>query len=170
MLKVYLDSSAIVKRYITEPGSFAVDEVFHRAEAGEAIATFSLWNIGEVLGVLDERRKRKWLSEDEFTTALKKFADEVIKLSRLRSIEIVLTLTPLVTETWSLILNYHVYEADALQLSACSKSRSDTFLSGDKGLVNIARKVGLKAFDVSTEEKEAKQFLNNAKRMSHLKN
>jgi len=106
----------------------------------------------------------------EFTTALKKFADEVIKLLRLRSIEIVPTLTPLLTETWSLILNYHIYEADALQLSACSKSRSDAFLSGDKGLVNIARKVGLKAFDVSTEEKEAKQFLNNAKRTSHPKN
>jgi len=155
---VYLDSSAIVKRYVTEPGSLAVDEVFHKAEAREAIATFSLWNIGEVLGVLDERRKRKWLSEDEFTTALKKFVDELIKLLRLRSIEIIPTLTPLLTETWKLILDHHVYEADALQLSACTHSRSDTFLSGDKGLVNIARKVGLKAFDVSTEETEAKQF------------
>jgi len=159
LLKVYLDSSAIVKRYVTEPGSLAVDEVFHKAEAREAIATFSLWNIGEVLGVLDERRKRKWLSEDEFTTALKKFADELIKLLRLRSIEIIPTLTPLLTETWSLILDHHIHEVDALQLLACTHSRSDTFLGGDEGMVNIARKVGLKAFDVTTEETEAKQFL-----------
>ena len=47
---MYLDSSAIVKRYIIEPGSLAVDEVSHRAESREAIAAFSLWNIGEVLG------------------------------------------------------------------------------------------------------------------------
>jgi len=40
---VYLDSSAIVKRYISEPGSDAVSKVYHRALNGELILSFSAW-------------------------------------------------------------------------------------------------------------------------------
>jgi len=49
----YLDSSAIVKRYVLEPGSDVVAEVYEGALDGELILSFSAWNIGEVLGVLD---------------------------------------------------------------------------------------------------------------------
>ena len=58
MLKIYLDSSALTKRYLYEAGSSAVDEIFRGAEAGDLVVAFSIWNIGEVLGVLDARRRR----------------------------------------------------------------------------------------------------------------
>lgn len=50
MPRLYLDSSAIVKRYVVEPGTEVVDEVFERAEAREVFVVFSVWNVGEVLG------------------------------------------------------------------------------------------------------------------------
>ncbi|BCS92543.1 hypothetical protein [Metallosphaera javensis (ex Sakai et al. 2022)] len=40
---IYLDSSAIVKRYIEEPGSDRVREVFLRAYSGSQTLAFSLW-------------------------------------------------------------------------------------------------------------------------------
>lgn len=59
MLKVYLDSSVIVKRYVFERDSLVVDYVFDKGWAGELFMATSIWNFGEVLRVLDERRRRK---------------------------------------------------------------------------------------------------------------
>ena len=51
---VYLDSSAIVKRYIKEAGTEIMDLAFGYAEDGHIKLFFSIWNIGEVLGILVE--------------------------------------------------------------------------------------------------------------------
>ncbi|BES82353.1 hypothetical protein PABY_19200 [Pyrodictium abyssi] len=47
---VYLDSSAIVGRHVLEPGSRYVRSIYARAYGGEAKISFSVWNIGKVLG------------------------------------------------------------------------------------------------------------------------
>jgi len=159
LLKIYLDSSALTKRYLYEAGSSAVDEIFRGAEAGELVVVFSIWNVGEVLGVLDTRCRRRWLSEGEFAKALRVFTDEIIKLLRLRSIVVVPAFTSILIEAWSMVLNSHIYEADALQLSTCNYSQSNAFLSEDGELVSVARQIGLKAFDVVREEKEVKLFI-----------
>ncbi|RLI12543.1 PIN domain nuclease [Candidatus Bathyarchaeota archaeon] len=159
MLKLYLDTSSIIKRYVTEPGTQTIDIIFDKAEAGELIIAFSLWNIGEVLGVLDERRRRKWLTQQEFTQTLRNLADELLKLIRLRTIEIIVIHAPILTETWSLILNYHIYEADALQINTCIHSRSNAFISSDKRLIEASRKIGLKAFHVTKDEEKLRAFI-----------
>jgi len=51
-LKLYLDSSAIVKRYVLEEGTKKVQETYLEALNGAASLYFSIWNIGEVLGAL----------------------------------------------------------------------------------------------------------------------
>ncbi len=57
---VYLDNSALIKRYVMEPSGDLVRNYFLKAYSGKNILAFSIWNIGEVLGVLDRaRRKRK---------------------------------------------------------------------------------------------------------------
>jgi len=159
LLKLYLDSSAIVKRYVVEPGSSAVDEVFDSTEAGRVRIVFSLWNVGEVLGTLDERRKRGWLEEDEFSEALRKFVDEALKLLRFRVLDVIPVLTPILAETWALILNQHIYEADAIQISTCTYTESKALLSSDKDLIEAARKIGLKAIDVEKEEGDVKKLI-----------
>jgi len=159
LLKIYLDSSALTKRYLYEAGSSAVDEIFRGAEAGELVVVFSIWNIGEVLGALDARYRRRWLSEGDFVEALRGFTDETIKLLRLRSVAAVPLFTSILIGAWSVVLSHHIYEADALQLSTCNYSQSNAFLSGDEELVSAARQIGLKAFDVVREEKEVKLFI-----------
>jgi len=159
LLKIYLDSSALTKRYLYEAGSSAVDEIFRGAEAGELVVVFSIWNIGEVLGVLDARCKRRWISDDDFVEALRGFTDEIIKLLRLRSVVAVPLFTPILIEAWSMVLSHHIYEANALQLSTCNYSQSNAFLSEDGELVSVACQIGVKAFDVVREEKEVKLFI-----------
>ena len=55
---VYLDTGAIVKRYVVEDGSDRVDAVYKEAYAGRLVIGFSMWNIGEVATVFDEYKRR----------------------------------------------------------------------------------------------------------------
>ena len=159
MLKLYLDTSIIIKRYVTEPGTQTVDIIFDKAEAGELVIAFSFWNIGEALGVLDERRRREWLTQEEFMQTLRNLADELLKLIHLRVLEAIPILTPILTETWELILNHHIYEADALQITACLHSQSNALVSSDKKLIEASRKKGLNAFHVTKDEEKLRAFL-----------
>lgn len=163
MLKLYLDTSTIVKRYVVELGTPTVDIIFDKAEAGELIIAFSFWNIGEALGVLDERRRREWLTQEEFAQTLKNLADELLKLIRLRALETILIYTPILTETWNLILNYHIYEADALQITTCLHSQSNALVSSDKKLIEASRKTGLKAFHVTEDKEKLEDFIKQTK-------
>jgi len=132
LLKLYLDSSIMLKRYVTEAGTETTDVIFDKAETGELTITVSLWNIGEALGVLDEKRRRGWLTEKEFRVVLNNFADELVKLLRLKTLEVIPLLTPILTDTWELLMNHHIYEADALQITTCIRNKNDALISGDK--------------------------------------
>jgi predicted nucleic acid-binding protein len=109
---------------VAEPGTETVDIIFDKAETGELIIACSLWNIGEALGVLDERRRRGWLTREEFEQTLKNLANEFLKLVRLRVFEIIPIHTSTLIETWALILNHHIYEADALQITIACKAKA----------------------------------------------
>ncbi len=58
MESVYLDTSAIVKRYVAEEYSDLVDEVYEGAYRGAVRIGFSAWNVGEVAVVLDKYCRR----------------------------------------------------------------------------------------------------------------
>ena len=53
MKSVYLGSSAIVKRYVAEKGSKVIDKMYDKAKNSQLKIVFSIWNIGEVIGVFD---------------------------------------------------------------------------------------------------------------------
>ena len=159
MLKLYLDSSIMLKRYVTEAGTETTDVIFDKAETGELTITVSLWNIGEALGVLDEKRRRGWLTEKEFRVVLNNFADELVKLLRLKTLEVIPLLNPILTDTWELLMNHHIYEADALQITTCIRNKNDALISGDKKLVETSRKIGLKTFHITKDEQKLKHLL-----------
>jgi uncharacterized protein len=159
LLKLYLDTSAILKRYITEPGTEAADLIFEKAETGELVIVFSLWNIGEALGVLDEKRRKGWLTQGEFEQALHLFADELLKLMRLKVLEIVPVQTPILTKAWNYLMDYHIYEADALQMATCRYGQNDVLISSDEKLVQVSVKAGLKTINILKDEDELKTLL-----------
>jgi predicted nucleic acid-binding protein len=169
LLKLYLDTSVILKRCITEPGTETTDIIFDKAETGELAITFSLWNIGEALGVLDEKRRKGWLTEKEFKQTLNLFADELIKLMRLKTLEIIPVQTPILTSTWNLLMNYHIYEADALQITTCGYNNNDALLTSDEKLAQTSRKAGLKTIHIPKDEQELKTLIQQSRKQNQRK-
>lgn len=157
MKLVYLDSSAVVKRYIEEEGSEVTDTVYHRAEARKLRFAFSLWNIGEVIGALDRYASRDLLTKETFRTALTHFIAESIKMVRLQSLQILPLTANCLIQSWQTLLKNHIYEADALQISASKEAGCDLLLTADTRLTRAARKEGLEAVNI---EKETEQALN----------
>jgi predicted nucleic acid-binding protein len=142
---VYLDSSAIVKRYVLEDGTDVVQEAYTKALQGETKLSFSVWNIGEALGVLDTYQRRKWLKKENHKTARESFIAETLRLIKLGLVKTIPVRTKLLTESWSLIEKHHIYQADALQITSAKYINTDQLLSGDKKLVDNAKKEGINA-------------------------
>lgn len=158
-LRVYLDSSAIVKRYVKEVGSDSIKAVYKKADASGAFLTFSLWNVGEVLGILDSYVRRKWINENDFTRALNSFAGETLRLAKLMTLEIVPLTFVLLSEAWQIVLQYHVYEADAIQIVASKDQGADIFLSADQKLLDVARKENINTINVELDEEKLLRML-----------
>jgi len=139
-LKIYLDSSAIVKRYVLEEGTDKIRETYLEALNGAATLHFSVWNIGEVLGALDTYHRRNWLDNDDYRDTRESFITETMRLIKLGVTKVVPVKSKLLAQSWLLIEKHHIYEADALQIVTAKNIDADQLLSGDQRLVDTARK------------------------------
>jgi predicted nucleic acid-binding protein len=140
---------------VREKGSTSIDHLFVRAEESDQIRlVFSAWNIGEVLGALDERHRKKLLTDDEYSSALFNFSDETLRMARRGSTSILPVAGRILTASWQVLVQEHIYAADALQIASCKESECDFFLSVDQRLVEAARNQGLTGLDPAKEEKK----------------
>ena len=85
---IYLDTSALVKRYVEEEGTQEVDKLFDSAYRGSAVLATSVLNIGEAASVLDKKARRGELAGD-VKTAVSLMLREVKTLTRLGSFVVV---------------------------------------------------------------------------------
>lgn len=148
---VYLDTSAIVKRYIEEKGSELVDDLYGRAEVGALRISFSMWNVGELIGALDQHLSRKVISEMQFRTSTRDFVAETTKLFRLGYLNIRSPTAKIFADAWYLVFSSHIYEADAIQIATAKSLECDLFLSADAELIEVAKQTNLQAANVETE-------------------
>jgi uncharacterized protein len=148
MVKLYLDSSVIVKRYIAEKGSQSVAEIYQKSDTKEIGICFSMWNIGETIGVIDQYQRRGWITEGQFTSAIGGLAGETLRLMRIEALELLPVSSSELSETWDLIRRHHIYQGDAVQVVACARSKADKLISADKMLLEVAEKEGITSVNV----------------------
>jgi len=152
---VYLDTSSLAKRYIAERGSEVVDKAYGESEAGRLRVAFSIWNIGEAIGVFDRYRARGLISDDEFRRARADLVSESLKLSRLDSLSLLPITSQSLAVSWGLVSKHHIYAADALQISSAEEADANLFLAADRRLLEAASAEGLRAVNVETDTDEA---------------
>ncbi len=115
----YLDTSALVKRYVSEPGSSVVDNVFSKCYRGISKISFSYWNMAEAAVVFNNYERRLGLYARELLRNLLREMKTLAKLHRLVIVEI----SPRIhKETIKLVLKHHIYVTDALQLASAIKA------------------------------------------------
>lgn len=156
MARLYLDSNVIVKRYIAEKGSESATKIYEKSDTKEIGICFSIWNIGETIGVIDQYQRRGWITEDQFTSAMGGLAGETLRLVRIDALELLAVNSSDLSETWDLIRRYHIYQGDAVQIVACAHSKADRLVSADKMLLEIAEKEGIACANIENAQEMMK--------------
>lgn len=132
-----------MKRYIKELGSGAVKALFLKAYSGEALLSFSVWNVGEVLGALDRARRTGRIDEEAYITTRRRFLLETRRMARLGLAIVTPIRTKTLMDAWKLVEKHHIYEADALQIATARQLKATKFVTGDKHLHEVAAEEGL---------------------------
>ena len=144
----FLDSSAMVKRYIPEIGTSWIRALAH-PEAGNLLAISRITWV-EVLSAFSRRQREGTLSPPNFAQNLQLFRYDVENQYQL--IEVSKDLTEM---SGQLVTQYPLLRAyDAVQLASAitwhnsishTESNSLTFLTADNRLLNIAQSAGVPA-------------------------
>lgn len=140
--KVYLDSSALVKRYVREEGTEAVDSFFREAEEGSAVIYFSAWNLGEVAGVFVKYARNGRVDERK---AYGYFLNETARLRKPNALEIVPVTLSLISKSAEYVFKHHIYIADAIQLASSIDANCDQLVTSDNRLHRVANSEGLRS-------------------------
>ncbi|MGI0141610.1 MAG: type II toxin-antitoxin system VapC family toxin [Candidatus Micrarchaeales archaeon] len=143
---VYLDTSAIVKRYMVETGTETVDIIFKDALNKKLKMCFSFWNVGEAIGIFDKYDRRA----AKKSILIRKFLNELKTLKDTGSFDSVDISPWAVAEAMTYLLRYHLYIADALQIVSCKSANCTEFITADRRLADAAKAEGIQSTLLTT--------------------
>ncbi len=132
-MRLFLDSSALAKRYLEEPGTSVV--VHSCAQATEIL--LCIVTIPEIMSAFNRLRREKTLSTKQYRQLKSTFARDVEQATVLNLSELVIQQTIRCLETGPL------KALDALQVGCALTSHCDLFLSGDRQQLRVAQHLRL---------------------------
>jgi len=138
----------MVKRYVKEPGSSHVRSLYLKAYSGDLTLSFSLWNVGEVLGALAQAARLRRLSEASYREARSRFLLETRRMVKLGIALAVPLRLAVLREGWRIIEAKGLYEADALQIASAKYIKAERLATGDRRLFEAALEEGLEGIYV----------------------
>jgi predicted nucleic acid-binding protein len=134
-MKVVIDSSALVKRYIEEPGSKALEEILKDAsELGLSIILTP-----EVISAFNRLMREGRISTEEYVLIKQALLEDVRDAT-------VLQITPEVIAHAVILLEKNVLRSlDALHVACALAWRTELFITADKRQMQAAINAGLNA-------------------------
>lgn len=150
MVKIYLDTSALAKRYVEEEGTEIVDFVFNQASTEHKLV-FSFWNLGECLVVFDKYHNRGHLTQEQLKDVIQRLMAEGRELFHKGFLVIVPVSVQLLVDSWRHILGQHIYAGDAVQIATFELEGCDFLLAADKKFLQVCKSVGIEGYNVELE-------------------
>jgi hypothetical protein len=137
-LNVFLDSSALVKRYIQERGTDEVEEILSSASSlGVAIISLS-----EIISALCRRRREGKLSQRQYSKAKQMLFEDIEDSSVVNITDRVIARAVELLERWPL------RSSDSMHVACAAEWSAELFVSADKRQCIAARGYGLRVRDL----------------------
>lgn len=137
-MNIFFDTSSLVKRYLDEPGSENVEEIFSKANQ----VSVSIICLPEAISTLNRKKRENIISIEQY---------KVIKERLLLEFEDFLTvpLTPeVLAMSIQLIEKFPLRAMDALHLACALELKADLFVSSDQAQLGTAKKIKFKIYNV----------------------
>jgi predicted nucleic acid-binding protein len=133
-MKVFFDTSSLVKKFVEEVGSRQVDEITQEASAiGLSIICFP-----EIISALNRKLRSEFITEEIYLEVKKDILEDIEDAD-------IINLTPSVLkETTGLLEKNILRSLDAIHLACALEWQSELFVSSDERQVTAAIKSGLK--------------------------
>ena len=132
-MNVFLDSSALAKRYIKEPGSDRVDAILSSASS----LGVSVICLTEIVSALSRCRRERKLTQEQYRRAKQSLFEDITDASVVNLADQVIARAIEVIERWPL------RSSDALQIASAAEWSTDMFVSSDRRQCAAARAYGL---------------------------
>lgn len=147
MTHVYLDASALVKRYRQEPGSDTVNDTVERLSGDDPRRVIvSSLGVTETLSILNRRRNEASIPLDQFTRSLRGVLEDIRRFSHALVID-----DQLILSSTQYTFKHNINSADAIHLAVLLSLHSvldasrDTLLClvADRRLIRAGQEEGL---------------------------
>ncbi|HRE87697.1 MAG TPA: type II toxin-antitoxin system VapC family toxin [Myxococcota bacterium] len=132
-MRLFLDSSALAKRYVEEPGSERLEEILGAASRlGLCVLV-----VPEVVSALRRRRRERTLTEAQYGKAKNMLLEDV------RDAEMVGVIDEVVAGAVILLERFNLRAFDALHVAAAQAWSAELFVSADERQLQAAAASGL---------------------------
>lgn len=138
-MKIFLDTSALAKRYVQEPGSEEMEALFMTVATEVSIATLA-WP--EFTAALARKVRAREIREESATGAFEEFERDwdglFVKIALTESVAALAA---------SLTIQHSLKGADAVHLASAIESNAALFVVSDQQLIKASENEGLEAYD-----------------------
>ncbi|MGP6207714.1 type II toxin-antitoxin system VapC family toxin [Cuniculiplasma sp. SKW3] len=142
----YLDSSAIVKRYVYENGSEFIRTKYSEAYMGSVLFSFNVWNFGEVIGLFGRAHRQKRITSEQLDEVMDRFSNETMRLKKISRMRMITLSESLLESSWDVVIKRRICVTDALQITSTIEAECNEFYTGDEKLHKLALSSGLNSF------------------------
>lgn len=137
-MKIFLDTSALAKRYIREKGSELVNDLFAHSKS----INVSMLCMPEIFSALNRLKRESAIDGPQYQQLKQKILDEFQGFE-------VGELTPdVIARSVSLLEEYALRASDALHLSSALQIKGTTFVTSDVQQLKVARSLHMKTVEV----------------------
>jgi len=105
------------------------------------VICFSEINLGEAATVFDKYSRKTRIDAE---AVLQTMLSELKVLERSSSLEIYPVTSELIKRSINTVLKHHIYIIDAIQIETSIEAQANLFLTADKELSSVVKKIGIK--------------------------
>lgn len=132
MIRIYLDSSAFLKRFNEEPGSEIIMEVFEKCEMGKITVVISQWTINETIVAFDKlTRMSKGVNFNEINYKIIEAISWIENRKREGNVELVKINDELISNSIAFIRFNHLSADDAMHAYCAIMGMTNVLLMDD---------------------------------------
>ena len=137
-MRIFFDSSALVKRYVQEPGTQQINDLFAQTDQ----VFVSIIALPEMVSALARKKNEKKVTADQFNERKSELITDFQDFS-------VCDLTPeVVSQTLYLLERYSLRTLDAIHLSSAVVMKMELFVSSDTRQLKAAGAMKMKVLKV----------------------
>ncbi len=138
-MRIFLDTSALAKRYVQEPGSGELSELLTSITSEIFISTLAFVEFASAMG---RKLRNKEIAKAKVGEAIKELEEDWYEVFAKIPLEDTLA------ETGAAIaLEHSLKGADAVHLASAQLIDAELFVASDKKLVRMAKKMGINSYN-----------------------